>query len=122
MKSKSELRRLVTQKGSMYNNGMTGEKHAVYIADEARKAIFEKYNAGQKEHGGKLWRKVITPHILEEAIDQIVYILTLRDQLRAAESKLALGLATRDWQMVEEGHSILATGNPDGGQEEERNP
>lgn len=121
--STSRLRRLAAQKGHMYHNGeFTGEQHAEYIADAARDAIFKKYNAGQKEHGGKLWRKVVTPHILEEAIDQIVYVLTLRDQLRAAESKLALGLATKDWQMVEEAHSILACGNPDGGEEVELNP
>ena len=104
------------------NTELTGEKHAQYIADEARKIIYKKYMSGQEEHGGKLWRKKITPHILEEAVDQLVYILTLRDQLDTAESRLGLALSTRDWDAVEQVYKILATGNPDGREEEELNP
>lgn len=122
-KSKSVLRRLAAQKGHMYDNKeLTGEKHAAYIADAARKVVYDKYMAGQREHGGKLWRKVITPHILEEAIDQLVYTLTLRDQLEAAEARLGLAISTRDWSRVEQVHKILAVGNPDGDEEEELNP
>ncbi len=101
---------------------LTGEQHAEYISDEARKAVYNKYMAGQEEHGGKLWRKVITPHILEEAIDQLVYVITLRDQLEVAERRLGTALSTRDWGVVEQVHKILATGNPDGRTEEELNP
>ena len=124
MTSRSELRRLAVQKGGwMYEtNELTGEHHAKYIADKARAAIYKKYMSGQEEHGGKLWRKTITPHILEEAIDQLVYVLTLRDQLDAAESMLGLALSTRNWDAVKQVHNILASGNPDGSQEEELNP
>ena len=101
---------------------LTGEQHAAYIADEARKVVYNKYMAGQAEHGGKLWRKVIAPHILEEAIDQLVYVLTLRDQLEVAERRLGTALSTRDWGVVESVHKILATGNPEGRTEEELNP
>ncbi len=125
MTSRSELRRLAVQKGEigMYNNKeLTGEQHATIIADEARGAVYRKYMAGQTEHGGKLWRKRITPHILEEAIDQLVYVLTLRGQLEAAEARLGLALSTRDWDAVEQVFKILATGNPEGREEEELNP
>ncbi len=123
-KSRSELRRLAIQKGGgMYNNKeMTGEEHATIIADLARRAVYKKYMAGQMEHGGKLWRKVITPHILEEAIDQLVYVLTLGGQLEAATSRLGLALSTRDWASVEQVFKILSTGNPEGRTEEELNP
>jgi hypothetical protein len=107
----------------MYDNKeLTGEQHAKYIAEEAQKVVYAKYMAGQEEHGGKLWRKVIAPHILEEAIDQLVYVLTLRDQLDAAERRLGLALSTRDWNAVEQVHKILSVGNPDGREEEELNP
>ncbi len=124
VRSRSQLRRLAVQKGGgMYDNDeLTGAGHARYIADKARDAIYKKYMSGQEEHGGKLWRKVVTPHILEEAIDQIVYVLTLRDQLEAAEARLGLAISTRNWDGVEQVHKILANGNPDGREEEERNP
>lgn len=42
-----------------------------------------KYEAGQEEHGGNLWEKRgMLTHAIEEAIDQVVYLYTLRRQLR----------------------------------------
>lgn len=47
--------------------------------------ILTKYAAGQAEHGGQLWRKTgIIDMAIEEAVDQVIYLLTLRDQLVAA--------------------------------------
>lgn len=63
----------------------TPESHAAEIGDEARRLIIAKYKAGQREHGGRLWRKKgIVDMALEEAVDQVIYLLTLRDQLAAA--------------------------------------
>lgn len=40
-----------------------------------------KYEAGQIEHGGELWKKPgILENAIEEAIDLIVYLYTLREQ------------------------------------------
>jgi hypothetical protein len=108
--------------GAYNNRELTGEQHAKYIADKARDVVYKKYMAGQEEHGGKLWRKKIAPHIREEAVDQLVYVLTLEDQLEAAEARLGLALSTRDWSAVEQVHKILSVGNPDGFAEEELNP
>lgn len=41
-----------------------------------------KYTAGQREHGGKLWEKPgMLDHAIEEAIDLVVYLYTLREQV-----------------------------------------
>lgn len=63
----------------------TPESHATDLAQEAATLIRAKYEAGQREHGGELWRKTgIIDMAIDEAVDQIVYLLTLRDQLAAA--------------------------------------
>ena len=69
---------------------MTPKQHANKIADEARELIFKKYMAGQEEHGGQLWRKKgLLNQAIMEAIDQVVYLLTLWDQLE--EKNITLG-------------------------------
>jgi len=43
-----------------------------------------KYENGQKEHGGNLWEKSaieLVENALDEAIDQVIYLTTLRDKL-----------------------------------------
>jgi len=61
---------------------MTPEQHAEILGNEAKRAIIVKYLAGQKEHGGQLWRKKgLIDMAIEEAIDQVVYLLTLKQQL-----------------------------------------
>ena len=70
--------------------GLTPPVHARDIADEARRLIFAKYIRGQHEHGGELWRKAgIIDMAIEEAVDQVIYLLTLRDQI--AEAGVTLG-------------------------------
>lgn len=62
---------------------MTPEQHAERVASEAHSLIVEKYVRGQREHGGELWRKQgIIDMAIDEAVDQVIYLLTLRDQLR----------------------------------------
>lgn len=51
----------------------------------ARQLIYAKYMDGQQEHGGRLWRKRgIIDMAIEEAVDQVIYLLTLRDQMADA--------------------------------------
>jgi len=56
--------------------------HLFYIAG----SIFlydTKYRKGQKEHGGDLWKKKhIIDMAIEEAIDQVGYLITLREQIK----------------------------------------
>jgi len=61
---------------------MTPREHAKIIAKDAASRIITKYGAGQKEHGGFLWKKPgIIDMAIEEAIDQVIYLLTLKEQL-----------------------------------------
>ena len=64
--------------------------HALTIASRAHEMIFDKYMRGQAEHGGLLWRKTgIIDMAIEEAVDQVIYLLTLRDQI--AQAGVTLG-------------------------------
>jgi hypothetical protein len=59
------------------------------IADFSRLCT-EKYNKGQVEHGGNLWeKKGLIDMAIDEAIDQVVYLLTLKKQIE--ESGVVLG-------------------------------
>jgi len=61
---------------------MTPQEHSKEIAKDAARRIIMKYRAGQKEHGGELWTKPgIIDMAIEEAIDQVIYLLTLKQQL-----------------------------------------
>lgn len=60
----------------------TPRSHAAEVASKASRLIYAKYMAGQEEHGGELWRKQgIIDMAIEEAVDQVIYLLTLREQL-----------------------------------------
>ena len=60
------------------------EAHLQKIQSEFAADLAAKYRAGQQEHGGNIWEKRgMLEHAIEEAIDQVVYLYTLRDQLRA---------------------------------------
>lgn len=52
--------------------------------------VTKKYTAGQKEHGGDLWKKKgLIDMAIDEAIDQVVYLLTLKKQIE--DSGVELG-------------------------------
>ena len=60
------------------------EKHLQKIKDEFVVLADAKYRKGQEEHGGDLFDKDVLwllDQILYEAIDQVVYALTLREKL-----------------------------------------
>lgn len=71
---------------------MTDEQieHMQGIGDDFRFLLNRKYSAGQKEHGGNLWDKEgIIDMALDEAVDEIVYLLTLKKQI--VDSGIQLG-------------------------------
>jgi len=57
-------------------------EHISHIQTEFDALIEQKYLAGIQEHGGHLWEKPLDTEALNEAIDQVVYLVTLRDQIR----------------------------------------
>ena len=62
------------------------EKHLQRVKDVFETSVDAKYRAGQKEHGGDLWLKAgLIDMAIDEAIDQVVYLMTLKDQLNSGE-------------------------------------
>lgn len=60
------------------------EAHLEMIKNHFTNLVDVKYRAGQAEHGGNLYSMSIEKLIdnaLDEAIDQVVYLLTLKDNV-----------------------------------------
>lgn len=59
------------------------EMHLKKIKIQFTDMVDEKYRRGAEEHGGKLWEKTgLVDMAIEEAIDQVVYLLTLKEQIK----------------------------------------
>ncbi|HUR19845.1 MAG TPA: hypothetical protein VMZ90_03500 [Vicinamibacterales bacterium] len=57
------------------------QAHATRILSKFNADLLAKYEAGQAEHGGNLWEKRgMLEHAIEEAIDMVVYLYTLKEQ------------------------------------------
>lgn len=66
------------------------QQHIDNIIAQFTKLATDKYERGQREHGGDLWRKKhVLDFAIEEAIDQVIYLLTLKTQL--AQRGIELG-------------------------------
>ena len=66
------------------------EAHLKLIIDTFSSAMDTKYRNGAKEHGGDLWRKKhLIDFAIEEALDQVCYLVTLKKQLE--EKGIELG-------------------------------
>ncbi len=83
------------------------ERHLSDIKREFTGLVDRKYRAGQAEHGGNLWDVRVMRLIdnaIDEAVDQVVYLLTIRRQLELMTSSMPgpgtpvvlCGAATRD--------------------------
>lgn len=73
--------------GMVQSDRMTApqEDHLSRLKTEFTALVDAKYRKGQKEHGGDLYQKqthYLLDMAIDEAIDQVVYLLTLREQLR----------------------------------------
>lgn len=70
------------------------KRHLALINAEATHLISTKYTKGVKEHGGKLWEKRgLIDMAIDEAVDQVVYLLTLKHQIEKAGVDDLLGEA-----------------------------
>ena len=60
------------------------ELHLQRIKNQFIELVDAKYRKGQEEHGGlltELTSETLCDHAIEEAIDQVVYLLSLKDKL-----------------------------------------
>ena len=63
--------------------------HALRVVNHASEAIINRYSAGQAQHGGDLRCKGgLQQEAWAEAVDLIVYLSTLREQLIAIHANL----------------------------------
>lgn len=64
-------------------------EHLKQIVDEASRRLSQKYSVGAAEHGGNLWDKDamwILDQAIDEAIDQVTYLYTLKQKLEKKRS------------------------------------
>lgn len=67
------------------------ELHLAEIKTRFCTYVDQKYRKGQAEHGGNLWEnsaEQILNFAIEEAIDQVTYLLTLRDKMRTEKLEM----------------------------------
>ena len=65
------------------------ENHLTEIQQAIAKRVNAKYRVGQAEHGGDLWERVpLVEDLIEEALDQMTYALTLKSQLSRVKKLL----------------------------------
>jgi RecJ-like exonuclease len=110
----------------MSDDERSWENHAADVVATLSTAILRKYQAGQSEHGGKLWRKPMLRHLVAEAVDLNVYLMTHIEQIQIVRELLRKALnknhAESIKSVVQEALNMLETGNLDGVEEEELNP
>lgn len=67
------------------------EAHLQLIKDSFVSAVDKKYRHGQQEHGGDLWlKKGLIDMAIEEALDQVVYLVSLKKQIDESGVKLGI--------------------------------
>lgn len=88
----------------------TAKSHIISILSNFSDSAYNKYMAGQKEHGGRLWRKPLVREVTAEAIDFVIYVSTLAEQLALAKKWAKKEHATKTF-------NILEFGNPEGTKE-----
>jgi hypothetical protein len=71
----------------------TWTEHLQHLVEQVDARLDAKYRAGQAEHGGSLWRKPnLTEQAIDEAVDQLTYLLTKRNQDVETLRSLKIGL------------------------------
>lgn len=102
---------------------VTPQDHKERIISWFTEKWSKKYDNGQVEHGGKLWRKQCLPFLVEEMLDFFSYVAVLAPQLlmaaQAADeaSTKCTCSARHDIRKVA---NLLSIGNEEGVPEEDR--
>lgn len=69
--------------------------HRERIVAEFTAEFREKYNRGQREHGGNFWLKDgVLDFAIEEALDLVAYLFTLREQMRRQSTCVSAQVAS----------------------------
>lgn len=76
------------------------EAHLERVKTFFRAKVDPKYRLGQLEHGGDVWKKATLPHLIEEAIDQVVYVQCLQENIGDCVVDLADARDRQDWNKV----------------------
>lgn len=79
------------------------EEHLKHVKEEFKRLVEPKYRKGAAEHGTILHELdplVIAEMALEEAIDQVVYLISLRDSIVAKQLDKVLGAVPADHGVV----------------------
>lgn len=66
------------------------EAHLSLVQKRFMQVSEVKYRRGQKEHGGSLFEKsdeFLLDAAIEEAVDQVIYLLTLKEKLYGANDQ-----------------------------------
>ena len=64
------------------------EHHKQAILSQFEEWMIRKYNKGQAENGGKIWEKDgMLNNAIDEAVDLVVYLFTLKAQIEATKAK-----------------------------------
>lgn len=74
--------------------------HVAQLADEFERRMAHKYTKGAQEHGGNLWEVPslqLLDEAIDEAIDQVVYLLTLRKQLEVNRPSDIRPIKVNEW-------------------------
>lgn len=59
------------------------KEHIDKVMEDTVNLMYSKYKKGVREHGGNLWdKKELIDMAISEAIDQVVYLLTLKQQIK----------------------------------------
>jgi hypothetical protein len=70
-----------------------------------------KYDKGQIEHGGHLWEKPVMGELVNEALDFLSYVFTMRYQLEQVKELLAQAASGKNPQAAQQALNILNSGN-----------
>jgi len=97
----------------------TWEEHQNYILARFGANFKFKYEVGQKEHGGRLWKKAPFNMLKDEAVDFISYVYTLENHLNDVTSLLTNAIVAEDWALVGDALNVLQVGNEEGRMEED---
>jgi hypothetical protein len=100
-------------------------EHIANIIAKLPQRFLNKYDMGQEEHGGKLWRKQCLVQLEEELIDALIYFKVIQHQVELARHVLMDAMTDKISyeDAVDMAYNILewgnVWGNPSGEEEEQ---
>jgi hypothetical protein len=109
-----EIRRKITQE-SIDTDKRLPMEHITSILREFEQKAVKKYKKGQREHGGRLWRKAVYELMEGEVLDFVVYYFTAQEQLQVVKAFLRMGIIHKCPHCLQ-AYNLLTFGNAEGKQ------